>query len=371
MPPPYKLFDQTNCPNDAWLVEMANTLLENTHIFINVGFNKGYNFATWMNAFIPQTNITPKSWHSALVNTRSQNMTAICGVCTDCKLEFSRSLLKFSNVKHKHSNDVVMIGLDLNCKNIEIVDGIIGQVNSSANTSMSGVTVYMTCAAVSDHIGEIQLPKCVPAGEGCSLRNSVAEKNVKANKSTTTTTTTTSDTAASIPILTLDNFVHNFTQSHQHNHKHVRRLAQLLADNPIKQIPRASQIDILLIDAEGNDALVIRGAKLLLQKKAIRCLMFEYHEKTPWRDMLLQTTIQELDSFGYDCFFEGQSRLWRISRECWHSLYEFHHWSNVMCILRTDIWMKSIHRYIVTRDTIAEILQNSKGRQFNNSTKTF
>jgi hypothetical protein len=72
--------------------------------------------------------------------------------------------------------------------------------------------------------------------------------------------------------------------------------------------------------------------------------------------------VQELDGFGYDCFFEGQSRLWRITGDCWDSLYEFHKWSNVMCLLRTDIWMKSIHRYIVTKDKLTEIRKGNNKR---------
>jgi len=174
--------------------------------------------------------------------------------------------------------------------------------------------------------------------------------------STSNSTTST----VSVPISTLDNFIFNFTRAHKHSHDHVRRLAHLLADNTSTQIRRASQIDILLIDAEGYDALVIRGSKRLLQKKAIRCLIFEYHRLSPWDSMRLETTVQELDVFGYDCFFEGQSRLWRITGDCWHSLYEFHKWSNVMCLLRTDIWMKSIHRYIVTKDNLTEIIRNRK-----------
>ena len=364
MPPPYYRYDYTSCPNDMWLVDMANTAREKTHIFINVGFNKGYNLASWMNAFIPEKNVTPKSWYKALVNSNMSKF-AECGACQDCKFEFPQSLPKFSETQHRNATrDVVFIGIDLNCKNIDVVNEIIGKVKSTTDLSMSDVTTYLACAAVSDHTGVVQLPKCNPSYEACSIHFGV-EKNIsEADTSTvgaynhTSVLPATSDTV-SIPMLTLDNYMQNFTHSHMHNHKHVRRLAQFLS-KPTTPIPRASQIDILLIDAEGYDALVIKGSKLLLKKKAVRCLIFEYHKVIPWSDMLLETTIQEIHSFGYDCFFEGQSRLWRISGECWHSLYEFHQWSNVMCLLKTDVWLKSIHKYIVTQDTIAEILQTSK-----------
>jgi hypothetical protein len=243
----------------VWLVDMANAVHENTRIFINVGFNKGYNFANWMNAFIPE-NITAKSWHGALVNSLPQNMSkyADCGACADCKFEISRDLLKFSDTQLRFSaiRDIVLIGLDLNCKNIEIVNGIIDQVGSSTDMRMSGVTTYLTCVAVSDHIGEVQLraTECDPGYEICSIHlgeekyATVMDNNTTSNITTSNTTsnTTTSNTktsnnatipaTVSVPISTLDNYISNFTHSHKHSHDHVRRLAHLLADNTSIQI---------------------------------------------------------------------------------------------------------------------------------------
>jgi hypothetical protein len=38
----------------------------NTKVFVNVGFNKGYNFASWMNLFAPLSFMTPRKWFQIL-----------------------------------------------------------------------------------------------------------------------------------------------------------------------------------------------------------------------------------------------------------------------------------------------------------------
>eukprot|EP01036_Dinobryon_divergens_P034631 gene34631-44769_t len=71
--------------------------------------------------------------------------------------------------------------------------------------------------------------------------------------------------------------------------------------------------------------------------------------------MKLEETVRYLDVHGMDCFFEGAEHLWPISGSCWHENYEFHLWSNVMCVLREDPWRSVIQKYVVSfewRDSV-------------------
>ena len=66
-----------------------------------------------------------------------------------------------------------------------------------------------------------------------------------------------------------------------------------------------------------------------------------------WNSTKLQDVIRDLDLYGYDYYFEGQDRLWYITKTCWNSLCGFHQWSNVICIFRHDIWNIEIEPYII------------------------
>lgn len=120
-----------------------------------------------------------------------------------------------------------------------------------------------------------------------------------------------------VPILSVDRLIQNITSSNT---------------KPI--------VDILLIDAEGSDAEVIRSADISLRNGLIRMLVFEYHSECPWGRTSLKAVVGRLSaaSYSYDCYFEGTGRLWKLTDGCWHDLYEIRQWSNVMCLLRGDIW---------------------------------
>ena len=89
----------------------------------------------------------------------------------------------------------------------------------------------------------------------------------------------------SIPAVPVDQLMHNLTYAQRHNSSLLSAIynAYFNHDAPppspqvektarhhhhLEEIPSA--IDILMIDTEGHDALVIRGAKHLLKRHAIR-----------------------------------------------------------------------------------------------------
>lgn len=97
------------------------------------------------------------------------------------------------------------------------------------------------------------------------------------------------------------------------------------------------RVDVLSIDAEGFDPAIIAGAARTLSNHRARILQFEYHQRGLWASHSLENVTSSLSGWGYDCFFiQEQDVVIRISG-CWHPSYEFKQWSNVVCVLRTEL----------------------------------
>lgn len=102
-------------------------------------------------------------------------------------------------------------------------------------------------------------------------------------------------------------------------------------------------LDHLIIDTEGHDSAVLRGAERTLRRQGIRILEFEYHSIGLWRGVLLSDTIKFLGQFGYDCFWQGnRGELAAFVSNCSyeHTTWKNAHgnaWSNVVCAPEGEI----------------------------------
>ena len=94
-------------------------------------------------------------------------------------------------------------------------------------------------------------------------------------------------------------------------------------------------IDVLAVDTEGLDALVLAGGARLLAQRRVRLLLFEYHNFRAWATTLLEDVVRSLDGHGFDCYLLQQRLALRLTG-CWHAAFEFHYWSNVACVLRSE-----------------------------------
>jgi hypothetical protein len=59
------------------------------------------------------------------------------------------------------------------------------------------------------------------------------------------------------------------------------------------------------------------------------------HNFRAWAQIQLKDVVSLLDSFGFDCYLLQQKLALRITG-CWDPAFEFHYWSNVMCVLREE-----------------------------------
>jgi hypothetical protein len=334
--------DGSGCPREDWLLEMAKDDALSNKLFINVGVNKGYNFAIWMNVFNPKTKVTPMRWYQEL-HKNHLTTEKLCGVCEDCKETFESNQLSVAT-------HLTMLGIDLNCENLEGIQKALRGIYEQNDAEH--VTTFTSCVGVSDHSGSMNMRLCPFGYETCALDRSYKYPTKE----------------VTVPITTMTDLTEIFL-SHIHQHYenpndspfssthlnpsspsfdlmiHSHNLSHYFFATGKNYHPL---IDILMIDTEGNDYLVIKGSTKLLQTRNIRVLIFEYHGFPPWNKLKLEDLKDELDGYGYDCYFQGIGRLWKITgKNCWSNLYEFHNWSNVMCVRRDDVWYHSLQRFVV------------------------
>ena len=331
--------DSSSCPDEAWLPLMADADHKERYIMVNVGYNKGYNFANWMQLFAPATHMTPSEWFRQIDEAKtSLPWEKACGECIDCRVAFART-------SRQTSANLALFGVDLNEQNTHLLQSImknlnIKRVGSSRNISSTaaadigdqpnfdGVSMELHHAAVSDHDGHLAIKKCAPGEEKCAITPpEMWNISVDVLRSQ-------SDQYYQVRLMSVDSFAKEI----------FGKLREKYAVHPQQPM----DVDILMVDTEGNDPLVLKGSAHMLSHRLVRCVIFEYHFFGQWEFHKLEKVVQQFDKDGYDCFFQGQKRLWAISNSCWHPLFEFHGWSNVMCLRRGDVWLTAVERLVVT-----------------------
>jgi len=87
-----------------------------------------------------------------------------------------------------------------------------------------------------------------------------------------------------------------------------------------------STISLLSIDVEGFDFDVMLGGSKTLTRTEY--LEFEYNNwKGSWGNQNLLDAIKMLNGNGFNCYWAGVDRLWRIDESCWLDHYNWHTWS--------------------------------------------
>jgi hypothetical protein len=333
-------YDSSNCPKENWIEDFANYEINTGvrgHVFMNIGFNKGYNFAIFLNLFAPWTGVTPQTWHNSLNKhiIKSDPICGNCGCCEDCTTVFNNvSKLQYS--PHEH-HKLLFVGVDLNMYNLNMVDNLINDVKSSSTQNLKGVDFFAVHAAGGERSDVIKIPKCDSTNEQCripDIKRGFAEETV------------------SIPVVTVDELILELTSKNVSANKFIPfnlhdEHKSYHSKSAAVEGPQIPIVDILIIDTEGHDPLVIKGAQKLIESGRGRCIIFEYHILQPWGSTKLEDVVHYFDSFNYNCYFEGNSRLWPLSGAFWSSFYEFHTWSNVMCVHRADPWHKLAEQYSI------------------------
>jgi len=100
-------------------------------------------------------------------------------------------------------------------------------------------------------------------------------------------------------------------------------------------VKSSGPINILSIDVEGFDFDVLFGAGSALDRTEY--LEFEFHVVGTWATHHLSDAVDLLDGKGFNCYWAGTGKLWRING-CMHDMYStWHGWSNVACVHRSHV----------------------------------
>eukprot|EP01033_Poteriospumella_lacustris_P008222 gene8222-5923_t len=338
--------DASNCAKETWLAALAALDRSSNKFMVNIGVNKGYNIANWIHFFHHHDLANASSWFEAmkvvLPPTINVTRSYFGGFCQEVNDVFDRQAPNYLSSQH-----MTLLAVDLNCRNLELIQNIWSHLEKNTRNVTVGPTSFnpfdglslMTyCAAMSDSLGEIMVD-CSVGDELCKIGRAQSS-------------------GTKIPIMTMDRL---YTQA-------INQLRSLSgASSSASAVPGQPgggagasrrrfhpQIDMLVIDTEGNDYLVLQGSKHLFVHRLVRLVAFEYHEYPPWDKYSLRQTVDWFDSMDYDCFFQGQGRIWQLTR-CWDAQYEFHGWSNVQCVLRDDPWFLALQPFVVQHAHLATI----------------
>lgn len=304
--------DGTVCPDDAWMPVFRQLEPSKDFKFMNVGMNKGFGVAMLLNAWGSNPHIHFKSWHQALLNglpmssvLSSGGVPSHCGVCRDCISEpVTQALMQLEQknqkvasrlhqLRQKHNSsrdhiitgDVSVLGIELNPITAEAVQRVVESLSISTQ-------VQVVNAGVSDSRVDLHVDACSLGNEGCSAG--------KMNSH-----------ASTVPGWTVDDLVRNWTGN-------------------------THPIDYLEIDTEGHDPIVLKGAQHTLHSGLARMVRFEYHSIGAWKHHSLSSIISDFDREGYECYYAGQSRVWRLSG-CLDTTFESRGtFGNIICVLRKD-----------------------------------
>lgn len=93
-------------------------------------------------------------------------------------------------------------------------------------------------------------------------------------------------------------------------------------------------INILSVDVEGFDFDVLFGAGSVLDRT--QYLEFEYHMVGSWAKLHVHDLVNLLDGKGFNCYWAGKKKLWRITNCELRKFDTWHDWSNVACVHRSQ-----------------------------------
>jgi hypothetical protein len=295
--------DRSHCPGDDILFDLRDAYFEygddtrdvsarllaetstrlGEAVFVDIGFNKGYNYASWMAVFNPEVGITPKAWHESMRKTKI-SVDQPCGACDDCGASTLYQATKSTKQTTRFKS--TMLGIDLNSENIDLVQAIISNINVATSELEKHIYLNLTHSGASRSEGFIGSDlQCQGSREKCSLSNSKVSSS------------------GSIPVTTLDSLFESYIATKQIR---PRFLGPLVKYRPY--------VDVLMIDTEGNDAEILSCANKILSERMARLVVFEYHGFCPWPKTPLIKVINMFRVKNYACYFPGQEkRMWRIT----------------------------------------------------------
>ena len=278
----------SNCPSDTWHDRAAPLLASGSQngelVMLNVGANKGFNLAEWMQRYT-SADISNKQWHQLMMR-KAEPPCALqcCGVCLVCHRR---------RIKQVTSATLRMHAFELQPSNEQLLRQLV---------RLTGAPVEVHAQAVSNQSGIVYTRDSgQPGYESVSAMRRPGRNPGR---------------LIARNVTTIDSF---------------------LAARGI------SKVGLVSIDTEGWDAFVMRGMEQSLKARRIDALEFEYTRawKPHWGEHALKLHLSWMDHVGYTCFWQGnRGALAQANGGCWQDAYHeriSHRWSNLVCTARPDL----------------------------------
>lgn len=273
----------SNCPSDTWHDRAAPLLARGGElVMLNVGANKGFNLAEWMQRY-SAADVSNKKWHQLMMGSASPPCALqCCGVCLIChqkrKKQVATAALRMHAFELQPSNERLLRQL----------------------VALTSAPVEVHALAVSNYTGVVWTRDSgIPGYESVSAMRSPPRRRALARN-----------------VTTIDAF---------------------LAARGI------AHVGLVSIDTEGWDAFVMRGMERALRARKVDTVEFEYTRawKPHWGEHALKEHLAWLDGVGYTCFWQGnRGVLAQANGACWRDEYHdriSHRWSNLVCTARDDL----------------------------------
>lgn len=284
----------SSCPlQEAWLDVVAPLLARHAEaVFFNVGANKGYAVAEFIQRFNASSTLTNTAWEAHIkAIERSGGLgkvkafSSTCGICGAC-------LNGPPRVRVGKARRVRSLAIELVTSNANLLSKLF------RHFQVDGKVVHRAALDVAD-VSVIEPGGVHPTSERSGIKGP-GEHRLPWDKPISTTT-----------------------------------IDQQMAELDVHRV------HLLTIDTEGHDAIVLRGADGALKAQRIDVLEFEYHGVGKWRERSLRDTLEYLDVYGYRCFWQGnalvQGALAPASGPHWCDAFEFKSHSNLVCAYRADV----------------------------------
>jgi FkbM family methyltransferase len=279
----------SNCPEELWHGPVAQLLVDKARGFkislVNVGANKGYQVAKFLQLFTRSLSVSNRAWHAALLRVASEKLrrpmtehSMPCGGCKECNA---------TDVKLRSHN------LPVHVHAIEALPA--------------------NAALLREMFDEMKVP--------ATLHHFIAS-NVSGTAYTNFKWGHTGDELSLFQAYRFGPWIYPMP-------------SMSLTDFATAQ--NLTHIYWLTIDTEGFDALVLEGTYDLLRAHAIDVLEFEYHGLGYWRPRGSQSrniadVVRTLHRLGYACYWNGNSgKVARANGQHWCDKFEIRRWSNLVC----------------------------------------
>ena len=299
---------ESRCPGtDWWVGFMESAMTCSPVVVVNIGANKGYSLASFLDLFRPELGITPAAVGPLV---RDTGAGAPCGACNDCEAGHiprrqGRACFLPSGERVPSTYfPVAIFGVEPIPGNIAIINKGVHKLFQEKSTPDMNATlsIHRFAAVGNEDIQTVPFGQCPPGIEGCGVEEEGTVGKV------TSWNPEYRVVIEEVPATTVDS---------------------LSARLGIE----ADFIDILAIDAEGLDPEILDGAYIMLADNLIKVVEFEYHHQRAWKTRNLKDVVESMSNFGYDCFLAQSTTFIRLTG-CWDPAYEFKDWSNVICVVR-------------------------------------